>query len=225
MKSSVYLFLALLLMIPVCAYLISYSADQDTSADIEPLDLGVYPTPQDAKRAGEKMLKLQSSNGCAADLLVSNRTVPVNITFTSEELTALVFRPQSPLPFSETQIKLNSLGTAEVSGILLTDKVSSFASHLGIKKQKALQGMDYIGLTHNIPFYIQGNISISQQQLSLNISSLILGKISMPADEIAMVQNLITPWLEQELNSNLSVVINSLTIENGILNLKGMWIN
>ncbi|KUG03292.1 hypothetical protein ASZ90_019391 [hydrocarbon metagenome] len=221
LKSSIYKYSAMLFFIAVL--LASYAAMQNPSANPEPVDLGVYPGSKDVKLASEKLAKLQLACDGDTDLPAANRAMPVNITFNSEELTALFSQAQSPLPLTNTQIKLHPHRTVEVSGILLTDEIPSFAAHLGIPEPKALQARDYLNLTRNVPIYIQGNVTIRQQRLNLNISKLKIGKISMQSDEIAIIQNLIDSCIEKESSSNPpGAFIESMIIENSIMTIEFM---
>ncbi len=228
MKISRYILLAILLLIPISIYPILKLAVPDISANVEPVDLGVYPTQEDFDQAREKMAGIGLDNALEAassKLLSPDNTRSINTTFTSEELTAL-FSPEESqtLPFSDAQIKLHSHSIVEVSGILLADRMPTFASHMGIPAGKAIQAMGYLNLTRDMPFYIKGNVSISKQQFKLDITDLKIGKIFMSSDEITMVQNIITPYIERELNNNKQgVSISSMAINNDVVQIEGIF--
>ncbi len=63
MKLSRYILLAVLLLIPIGIYLILKLAVPYISANVEPVDLGVYPKQEDFDQAREKIAGIGLDNG------------------------------------------------------------------------------------------------------------------------------------------------------------------
>lgn len=149
-------------------------------------DLGVYASTESFNSASQKIMlqAIPSSAGGGLGLgsyVVPSDPHPIDIMLTSEEMTSLVqkeFFKVNPIA-QDLQIKIHGDGTVEASGILnfyrLAQVIPDARLNEVIQYAKKYQ---IFGST--APFYIAGRGSMINNQASLNISEVQIGRVNVP---------------------------------------------
>lgn len=211
MKKYVYLAILLLFLLPAIGYPLLKHQDISSCKE-EPLDLGVYPDSHDLEQAQKKFRLLNPSapGGVSPE---GHLPGSVTVNLSSGELTALLALDEcAALPLDSAQVKLHTQNSLEISGLLLIDELPPLAEASGLSEQKLVQALNAIGLNRNTPLYMQGSISISNQEFEVDISQLRIGQISLPADEISLVEKLVSPGIKKALSSSQDISIDNLSI-------------
>lgn len=104
----------------------------------------------------------------------------VNDNFTSAEITAVFNnRPWKYWPYKNVQIKFNSDGSGEISGILIKDKVPGYAAVIGAPQEATDFAMKF--LPNNPVFYVKMKAALTDNKVSLfEPQAFEIGRLSMP---------------------------------------------
>lgn len=153
----------------------------------KPRDLGIKYTEADTTSARAKsQIEYAELPAGTPDALSIVRTGsrPVTTSFTSSEVTALMNnRPFKYWPYKNVQMKFNTDGSAEVSGILEKSKVAGYCASIGVDKKVADKVVQY--LPANTVFYVKGKASLTDNKVSLlDPSRVEIGRMSIPVNMI-----------------------------------------
>jgi len=152
----------------------------------------------------------------------------VKATRTSEQLTALAnssdLKAWRYYPAQNVQIKINNDGSVETSGRIQSDKLFAGLSRPGIDITPEEQGYvnDYGKFAKGNPaFYIKGTGGVTNNQMSINLSKVELGGISVPAEVMGEVNNYVRGLVQRKIPQAPGLNIRSLTFQNGKMNFDG----
>lgn len=157
----------------------------------KPKDLGI------AMPTEEEKIATQSKTG--AEIISLSVDTPLDqairyegenktsFTFTSEEGTALLNRDKNKyFPFSNLQVRFNTDGSTEISGMVNMDKLFSFVQTLGFSTSDVDKALETYKLPRiNMPFYAKGVGSATSNKASFNISTLQAGRLTVPSNIIS----------------------------------------
>jgi hypothetical protein len=187
-----------------------------------PKDLGVKYTAQDYANAHAKMGSVMQDTTATSikDSIKYSGSKPVTASFTSEELTATANSGKWKYrPVKDVQVKVSKDGTVEVSGIIIKNRIDKVAEVYGYTAEDIKKGEDIIGFVPGNPtFYAKGKATVINNQVSLNIEEMQIGKID--------AKNLISEGQAQSIvDSGIAQVpglnVKSLTFEDGKMNFDG----
>ncbi|MGE5415458.1 MAG: hypothetical protein ACM3UZ_01600 [Acidobacteriota bacterium] len=137
----------------------------------KPVDLEVRPVTSDLAQAVDKMNFLSVQSG--------NRKLGM-VDLTGNEVTCLVNSGYwSTLPVKEVQVRFNQDGTAEASGMIQADQVSSFAASQGLPPEALSQAMQKFNMDRDMPFYTKSRLSVIDNQVGLYVDSLEIGRFPL----------------------------------------------
>ncbi len=156
----------------------------------KPKDLGVRFTQADwqagRNKSQVKWATLPGNTPVSKSLQYSGQ-VTVNKPFTNEEMSALMNnRPWRYYPVKSVQIKFNTDGTAEVSGLFIKNRAIGFLNVFGVPKE----AIDYIEKTlsilpSDIPFYIKGKGALTGNKVSVaELYDLQIGRLPAPVQQV-----------------------------------------
>lgn len=108
----------------------------------------------------------------------------VNTAFSSAEITAIMNnKPGIYYPYKDVQVKLNSDGSAEISGRLIKDRIPAYASTFDAPQQAVDFAMKF--LPSNPVFYVKGKASLENNQVATFApQALQIGKMPIPLGPI-----------------------------------------
>jgi hypothetical protein len=149
----------------------------------------------------------------------------LDVLITSAEITSILeyWKNQyGRTPIRDVQVKINSDGTGEASGILETATAILMAKQLGYSDVDIEKGKSYARfIAGDLPFYISGSVEVNNNQVKLNASEIEIGRVSLPmaiADPVAKAS---ANMVERRMQQVPGVDIEKLTLENGAVHLIG----
>jgi hypothetical protein len=188
----------------------------------KPRDLGVRPSVDNLNASLDKLKVLPIPPKKPGEKRVNYGQVKVNTTLTSEEITSMIqYGNYQTWPISDFQAKINPDGTGEASGMLLIDRIPTYASYGGISTTTMQKVMDTLRISSNVPFYIKGTGSISNNKVQLTPSELEIGRLPVPSSLIQKYNGNAVSFVETGINRMSPVSIKSLTAENGKIKFDG----
>lgn len=137
---------------------------------VQPDNLGIQTASEDLSKAVTKIntVKPISDSGYVA----------INTSFNSQEFTALVQKAASSSPLTDIQIKLNSDGIAETSGLLHIAKLNLDNKNANFLKP-ALIPLEIL-FPNDIPVYAQWTGSIVDNNAKFSVRNLKISGIPIP---------------------------------------------
>jgi len=193
-----------------------------------PRDLGVRYTQADLSslmaKNGIQDVALPDTSNPAGSLIYSGSKA-VKADFTQAELTARMADNEKIKfnPISDTQLKINADGTAEVSGIMDLNMVGDGATAFGMPKGDFDRIMPYLdkakALNSKPAFYAKGKVSVVNNQLSMDVKEAEIGRMPLPLDQIPM--DTVTSEFESLMGNVEGLNIKSLQFENGKMSFDG----
>jgi hypothetical protein len=191
----------------------------------KPKNLGVTYSQADFesvnKKGGAERTALASAT--AEKTLVYEGSVQVNDSFSSSELTALTNKYDRWVnnPFSQVQIRIFG-NTGEVSGVVNMNTMFTMIKYLGYSQAQIDEAMTKYHIPRaDIPFYIKGTAAITNNQGSLNLSAVELGRVPVPQALVSQYQGEVAQFAMSAMRTIPSLDIQSATLANDKLNVKG----
>ncbi|MFA7301500.1 MAG: hypothetical protein WC069_04275 [Candidatus Shapirobacteria bacterium] len=187
-----------------------------------PRDLGVKYTSQNYTDAHQKMgvevSKIESATS-PKDSLVYTGKKEINISLDSAEITAYLNAENwQYAPLSNIQIKVNSDGTAQATGVINLNNVLPFIS-MTTPVDEVNKAIAKFKITNNPPFYASGKVTVTNNQVMFNVNSLEIGKIPVPANYVSENLNSLNKFATDRLNAVPNLSVRSLTLADGKANL------
>ena len=196
----------------------------------KPRDLGIHPTSQDLASAQSKSGVNFSEITSAAtpeETLKFSGKIDINNSFTDAEMTAMALDNPWKYNFLKgSQVKFNSDGSTEMSGIFYADRLKGYTKAHGINERDIKPALDAVGLLpFNPPYYLKMNVGIQDGHMTMNISDLEIGKINLTSTVVLKENSeAIASFIQDEvINPTPGVEVQSLTTGNGALNYKGTF--
>jgi hypothetical protein len=149
----------------------------------KPRDLGITYTQENLKSVRAKS---QIEYKTLPDSAIPSQTRQfsgkreVSTEFTSAEITATMNnQPWKLWPYKNVQVEFNADGSAEVSGILLKDKISAYATVIGAPQQAIDFAMKY--LPANPVFYVKMTATLTDNKIGVfEPQTFEIGRIPLP---------------------------------------------
>ena len=162
----------------------------------KPRDLGVKYTEEDYKSARAKSQLEYATlpeNTPITQSFQFSGTRKVNTSWNSAEMTALMNdRPWKYWPIENVQLKINDDGTAELSGIVIKEKLEGYGIAIGVPEEVVATVVDFLPPTPT--FYLKGKTSLENNEVKdFEFSSVYLGKMPLPVDTLMSLLKNSTP--------------------------------
>jgi hypothetical protein len=194
----------------------------------KPRDLGINYTAEDYKTADAKALvkieTIEAAPTIKAGLVWEGSKSVIN-NFSAEELTAVI-NTHSPnwkyFPVTDAQVKINTDGSAAISGLLHLDRMAGYSEATGTDYKGIKMAMDSLKIVPSVlPVYISGSGTVTNGKVSLDISKAELGRLSVPQNLITDNQGAINNFFSEQINAIPGLYIQSLEFKNGNMDFKG----
>jgi len=191
-------------------------------------DLGVKTDRELVTKFDEKYgMKNELPGGVVADGSEPKYegSVDLDISLSGEEISSILeyWKEQYGMtPIYDVQVRINSDGTGEVSGILDVSTAVLMAKKLGYSNadiEKAKSYAKYVA--GDLPFYIKGRGGVTNNEVSVNASEIQIGRVTLPESIAGPVAEASGDMVERRMKEVPGVNIERLSLENGKVNLKG----
>jgi hypothetical protein len=176
----------------------------------KPKDLKVTYTSQDLTDANSQT-KVSFDNltdTSASQSLQYIGSHPAEINFTSSQLTAMANNKRWRYdPLSNVQVKINTDGSAEASGLIDFTTAVSYVKALGVSSSDIDAALAKYPLPKtSFPFYVKLTGNVQNNQISTNIQKLELGRIPVPANIVNQYLQPAIDFVESRyLNSSIKI--------------------
>jgi hypothetical protein len=190
-------------------------------------DLGIRVTAQQAQLAQEKVrvavVALPGDVPVSESIRYEGKQ-SLTYSMDSRELTALALSHSKYkyFPFSNTQIRINTDGTVEISSTVDTMKAFSFATAIGFAPGDLEKVMnDYHIPRSTIPIYVKGSGSVTNGKVILNLDAGSVAGIPVPMSLVNDRKPQIIGILEDGMNNTPGFEARSLTFTGGEIHFDG----
>lgn len=142
---------------------------------------------------------------------------------TQEEITARINDSSwSYMPVENVQVRFGDNNRIEVSGNIDTDSLEKFIPFIGgvgYSQEDVDTGLSWLRrMAGNPAFYVDSVGTIENDQLSLQINAVQIGRWNAPLDEAS---NVLTTATQNALNGTRGLSVESATFDDGGINFKG----
>lgn len=151
--------------------------------------------------------------------------VKLDVNLTSQEITSIfaVWEDRDIyFPLKNVQVRFNQDGTGEASGYLKIRTAISLAQNLGYSDQDIEKGKEYIKyVSGDLPFYVKGTGSMTNNKLSISPSNFQIGRVSVPESITGPATMAVEDMINRRLKQIGGVDIQDASFKNGSLHLAG----
>lgn len=190
----------------------------------KPRDLGIIYTEEDIKQSYAK-------NGVVAEALPKTENInqsihyegkkEVSFSLTQNEITALINNEKwQYMPVSNVQIKINSDGTGEASGVLHIDRILPFVS-LTHSTEDVEEAMNKYGILNTSAFYLKGKVSVVNNKVTLEPKKIEIGRITIPSNLVSENIGVAENFAERRIKAVQNLFVENLNLDSGKVNFKG----
>lgn len=198
-------------------------------------DLGVTWSAEDAKLFQEKIgtsattLTIEECSKvgatCVSGSTTYSGTQTINTTITNAEGTALInewIKLSPNAPFTSAQMRVNADGTVDFSGIVDMNRVKNYARVSGVPQETIDLVSKYVGvLGASFPINASGKLTIKNNQVDANFSSVKVGFIQVPADILTSNKTTVDSFIEDRFKVVKGMSIEELSFADGKTTFKG----
>lgn len=197
----------------------------------KPQNLGVSFTIEDLQRVdqkyGFKTIEL-ADNQEIANSKSYEGSVAVEGTFTNAEISAQFdkwYKNWKYYPIKDVQFRVNSDGSIETTGVFIVDRTYPYFEYAGFSKDKVDQGLKYINMfgVDEIAFYITGEAKIVNNQISINLQKVKIGKFSIPHNLIEQYSDEVNQFAQSRIDGINNLDIEQMSFENAQTYAKGTF--
>ena len=199
----------------------------------KPRDLGIKYTQTDYDLAMQKNkvgISVINFAPSAQASLIWQGTNQVSNSWRAQEVMATINKNSSDwkfFPIKDVQLKINSDGSVEASGILSVDKLKGYAEATKISQgdinsiSKILD--DYKIPRNPVPFYIKGSLSVKNNNVNVEVPKLEIGRLPIPQSLYESAKSSFEGFAKQQLDGGGygNLYIKSLDFNNGKMNFDG----
>lgn len=191
-----------------------------------PKDLGVTYTQADLQK-GREITNIQFQD------LPANNTASIEFsgskdisgTYTSEMITAMIDNATYiNYPLTNTQVKINPDGTIETAGNIDINKLINWAIDLNADTATTSEIENYTStIISNPSFYLKGTMSVTNNQINLNISQAQISILPINQQTINEYQGQVADFVEERIANVPGMNIRSADFSTGKLILDGTY--
>jgi len=125
-------------------------------------------------------------------------------------------------PLYNVQVRFNPDGTGEASGFLKIATAITFAKNLGYSNSEIDKGKEYIKyISRDLPFYVKGTGGMTDNILSVNPTTLQIGRVTVPESITKPVAGLVGDMIERRISQIGGADIKDASFKTGTFHLEG----
>ena len=151
--------------------------------------------------------------------------IKLNVDLSSQEITSVfaVWGMRNKyFPLYNVQVRFNPDGTGEASGFLKIATGITFAKNLGYSNSEIDKGKEYIKyISGDLPFYIKGTGGMTNNILSINPSTLQIGRVTVPESITKLAAVGVGDMIERRIAQIGGADIKDANFKNGVFHLDG----
>jgi len=153
----------------------------------KPRDLGVKYTDSDkasARAKSQLIYGVLPENTPPEMSIRRSGSRKISTTFNSAEMTSLMNnRPWKYWPIEKVQLRINDDGSAELSGVVINEKLKGYAAAIGVPAKASELITKF--LPKNPAFYVKAKTSLTENKVSeFDVQSVYLGKVPLPVNTL-----------------------------------------
>lgn len=189
----------------------------------KPRDLGVRYTPADYQvthqKFGVDVGKLESAPSSPKDSIQYSGSKEAKLNLNSTEVTSYLNASKwTYAPASNVQVKINSDGSGEISGLVNVRNLLTYVS-LVTPNDDVQKALDEYHIPANPPFYAKGTVSVINNKVNFSIQSLEIAKIPVPQQYVSENIGALNSFASDKLNSIPNLKVRSLNLDGGKVNM------
>lgn len=194
----------------------------------KPMDLGAKNDPKlfaDFNKAHG--MKDQTPGGVvpAGRMAEFSGQTELDVNLSSDEITSILaaWRKRSPsLPVKDVQVRFNSDGTGEISGVLEIKTAVNIAKQLGYNDSDIEEGKKYVQyVPGDVIFYAKGTGGMTDNKMFLNPETFKVGRITVPQSITSKVVPVVNNMIEKRINQVGTIHVKSIDFSKGSLHFSG----
>ena len=192
----------------------------------QPKDLGVSYSEADYQSAharnGTKHTVLPSGSIPENSIQFSGQH-PVNTTYTQSEFNALInYRQWQYYPLKQCQLKINSDGTLEFSGLVIVSRIKGYMQALGVSENSLKTITNYLKyIPVNAAFYAKGKFEIINGRiLNTDLITFKVGNLNL-TNQVKNNLSSIISGVYSQMDAYPGFSIKTLTFHNGQVQFEG----
>ncbi len=151
--------------------------------------------------------------------------VNLDVDLSSEEVTSIfaVWETRDPnFPLHNVQIRFNSDGSGEASGLLKVSTAISLAKNLGYSDSDIEKGKSYVKyVAGDLPFYVKGTGGMQSNMLSINPSTFQLGRVTVPDSITKPTSEVVSDMIDRRIKQIGGANIQDASFPSGKFHLSG----
>ena len=151
--------------------------------------------------------------------------VALDANLSGNEVTSVLayWKKRSPnLPIRDVQVRFNSDGTGEASGILEIKTAINIAKFLGYNDEQIATGEKYIKyVAGDVPFYVKGTGGVTNNQVTISPTDFKLGRVEVPKEITTQAAGVVSDAIERRLGQVSGIDVKSLDFSKGSLHIEG----
>jgi hypothetical protein len=184
----------------------------------KPKDLGVKYTQADLD-AGRAMTGVSLQEQPTVKSLTFDGSKSISGEYSDQTITAMINGAKYKYyPLSNTQLRINPDGTVEASGVINISKVGQWSLDLGAQEGLVAKAKSYIGIVSPSPsFYLKGAMSVTNNQISLNLTEAKVSRFTAPKSIIDQYQGPLADFVEERMANVPGLQVRSAKFESGKL--------
>jgi hypothetical protein len=226
MKKVIFVFVFIVLVIIAVAAYLGYVPGISNKVGIaKARDLGVRYTEEDLNKAreitGVLLVDLESENPS----ITFEGEKDISGEFTSEMITAMINEANYRYyPLSNTQVKIHQNGTIETSGNLIIEKVVKWSDDIGGDTKMSEEAKSYLKFLPPSPaFYLNGRLSVTDNQIAIDISEAKVAMFSATPEIISQYQDQLADFIEHKIASVPGMTVRKADFSEGKLQLDATY--
>jgi len=183
-------------------------------------DLGVTTSAQVFTTASDKIAMVRSGSAKTGENVSYSGSHPVAVSLSSEEISSLISNGEWKYnPISEDfQMKVNTDGTVEVAGLLNRTRLDGYLKATGFSNVLTYTSK-FNFLPEKVPFYLDGALTITDNNVDLKLTSAEVGRTPLPTDSGAV--GAVKSFIQKRISGVAGMNVTSLDFSNGKLNFNG----
>lgn len=186
----------------------------------KPKDLGVHITKEDSAKAQEKsgvvLVELPANTPVEESYQLSGQRA-ASFSFDSKEATGVINnRPWKYYPFYDLQLRINSDGTIETSGMVDMSILMNYAKSLGYATDDVNSALSQYHIPKiNMPFYIKGTGSVIDNKVAIDVQSFEAGRVPIPSGVLSSNMDRINSFAQDVVDRQKGFTAKKLDVEDG----------
>lgn len=190
----------------------------------KPMDLGIKYTKEDLDK-GRSMTGVELQDLSSTKSLEFSGSKNISGEYSNEIITAMINSAKYKYyPVTNAQVKIGPDGIIETSGNFNIDKAIKWSSDLGSDTTFSTEAKKYVKYVPNNPsFYLKGKMSVTDNQISVDISQAKISRFTATDSIIKQYQGQLADFVESRISAIPEMKIKSADFSSGKLKLDGTY--